>query len=58
MEVYQDLKVFIELLNENEVEYLVVGGYASSFHSRPRYTKDIDIWIIPIRTNAKKSRKY
>lgn len=25
MEVYQDLKEFIELLNENKVEYLIVG---------------------------------
>lgn len=57
MEVYQDLKEFIELLNENEVEYLVEGGYASSFHSRPRYTKDIDIWINPVRANAKKVKK-
>ncbi len=29
MEVYPDLKEFIELLNENGVEYLVVGGYAA-----------------------------
>lgn len=57
MEVYQDLKEFIELLNENGVEYLVVGGYAASFHSRPRYTKDIDIWINPTKTNAKKVKR-
>lgn len=54
MEVYQDLKEFIELLNENKVEYLIVGGYASSFHSRPRYTKDIDIWVNPTVANAKR----
>lgn len=54
MEVYQDLKEFIELLNENKVEYLIVGGYASSFHSRPRYTKDIDIWVNPTKANAKR----
>lgn len=54
MEVYQDLREFIELLNKNKVEYLIVGGYASSFHSRPRYTKDIDIWVNPIKVKAKK----
>ena len=54
MEVYQDLKEFIELLNGNKVEYLIVGGYASSFHSRPRYTKDIDIWVNPTKANAKR----
>ena len=57
MEVYPDLKEFIELLNENKAEYLIVGGYAASFHSRPRYTKDIDIWINPTKTNAKKIKK-
>ncbi|MCB0728754.1 MAG: nucleotidyltransferase [Ignavibacteriae bacterium] len=57
MEVYQDLREFIELLNENKVEYLIVGGYASSFHSRPRFTKDIDIWVNPTKTNAKKVLK-
>lgn len=54
MEVYPDLKEFIELLNENKVEYLVVGGYAASFHSRPRYTKDIDFWVNPTVSNAKR----
>ena len=41
----KDFKEFIELLNENNVKYLVVGGYAVAFHGYPRYTKDIDIWI-------------
>ncbi len=41
----KDFKEFIELLNENNVRYLVVGGYAVAFHGHPRYTKDLDIWI-------------
>ncbi len=27
------------------VEYLVVGGYAVSYHCRPRSTKDLDLWV-------------
>jgi predicted nucleotidyltransferase len=27
------------------VRYMIVGGYAVGFHSRPRSTKDIDLWI-------------
>jgi len=27
------------------VEYLLIGGYAVSLHSAPRYTKDIELWI-------------
>jgi len=41
----QDFKEFIQSLNENEVRYLVIGGYAVAFHGHPRYTKDIDVWI-------------
>lgn len=45
MNLDQDFKEFIELLNRNQVKYLVIGGYAVSFHGHPRYTKDIDFWI-------------
>ena len=41
----KDFKEFIELLNENNVKYLVVGGYAVALHGHPRYTKDLDVWI-------------
>lgn len=38
-------KEFIELLEKNQVKYLVVGGYAVSVHGYPRYTGDLDIFI-------------
>src|SRR4030065_1989800 len=50
----KDFKEFIQLLNKNQVEYLVVGGYAVGFHGYPRYTGDIDIWINPLKTNVNK----
>ena len=31
---------------------MVVGGYAVSFHSRPRATGDIDLWVEPTAANA------
>lgn len=40
-----DFREFFQLLNDNEVHYLIVGGYAIAFHGYPRYTKDIDVWI-------------
>lgn len=40
-----EFKEFIQLLNANHVRYLVVGGYAVTLHGHPRYTKDIDIWL-------------
>lgn len=50
----QDFKEFIQLLNENQIEYLVVGGYAVGVHGYPRYTGDIDIWINMSDENAEK----
>ena len=49
-----DFKEFIELLNSNRVEYLLIGGYAVAAHGHPRYTKDIDVWIAATDQNAKK----
>jgi predicted nucleotidyltransferase len=48
----QDFREFIRLLNDNQVRYLVVGGYAVALHGYPRYTKDIDIWIELAQENA------
>ena len=52
MELSNDLLEFIKLLNENHVKYLVVGGYAVGYHGHPRYTKDIDVWVLLKRDNA------
>lgn len=41
----QDFREFIQSLNDNQVHYLVIGGYAVAFHGHPRYTKDMDVWI-------------
>jgi len=48
----QDFKEFFQSLNDNQVRYLVIGGYAVALHGYPRYTKDIDIWIEMSPVNA------
>jgi len=50
----QDFKDFLRLLNSSEVEYLVIGGYAVSYHGYPRSTGDIDIWVAIHPKNAGK----
>ncbi len=40
-----DFKEFIKLLNDNKVNYLIVGGYAVGFYGYQRYTGDIDVWL-------------
>ena len=52
MELEEDFKEFIQLLNANKVAYLVVGGYAVAAHGYPRYTGDIDFWVKPEKENA------
>lgn len=54
MRVEKDFKEFIELLNKNKAQYLIIGGFAFSFYAEPRFTKDIDILIGQTKENAKK----
>ena len=48
----QDFSEFIASLNNNQVRYLVIGGYALALHGHPRYTKDLDIWVECSSENA------
>jgi hypothetical protein len=47
-----DFKEFLQLLNSEKVEYLLVGGYAVGHYGYPRATGDMDIWIAVNATNA------
>ena len=52
--VSKDFEELLAFLSSRKVRALIVGGYAFSFHARPRYTKDIDIWIEPTPDNAQR----
>ena len=52
IELPDDFKEFLKLLNSTGVEYLVVGGYAVGYHGYPRATGDIDIWVSISPDNA------
>jgi predicted nucleotidyltransferase len=54
MIIQDDLKEFFQLLNENNVEYVIVGGYAVAFHGFVRATKDIDVLFHNTPANIKK----
>lgn len=45
MESIQDFEDMLELLEKHAVEYLIIGGLAFIYHAKPRYTKDMDIWV-------------
>jgi len=44
MNTQQDFEELLRLLEKNNVEYLVVGGYAVAYYGYPRFTKDIDLF--------------
>jgi predicted nucleotidyltransferase len=52
MVLNQDFKEFIQSLNNKQVRYLIIGGYAVAFHGHPRYTKDLDVWVELSQDNA------
>lgn len=48
---YRDL---FAALNRSGARYLVIGGQAMSFYDKPRYTKDLDVWVDSAPENAAK----
>jgi len=57
LELPEDFKDFINFLNKNNVEYLLVGGWAVTFHGNPRLTGDIDFLISSKNDNIDKLKK-
>lgn len=51
--MYQDYKDLLSAFQSHGVKYLVVGGFAVIYHSQPRFTKDIDLFIKADPANAK-----
>ena len=50
----QDFKDMLLAFNAHEVQFMVVGAYAVTAYTSPRYTGDIDYWVNPTPTNAKR----
>lgn len=45
MDLHPDLMDLLGAFSSSNVEYLVVGGWAVSVYSEPRFTKDLDLLI-------------
>jgi predicted nucleotidyltransferase len=52
MFINSDFSDLLQLFNDNQVRYLVIGGYAYIQYAEPRYTKDLDLWISTDVENA------
>ncbi len=53
----EDFRDFIIALNNNDVEYILVGGYSVILHGYSRTTGDLDIWAKKDSTNYLKLAK-
>lgn len=53
----EEFKEFINLLNSNNVKYLLLGGWAVNYYGNPRFTKDIDFLVFVDDVNLKKIEK-
>ncbi len=52
MDTIQDFEDILELLNKHQVRDLIIGGLAFIYHAKPRYTKDMALWIDPASDNV------
>ena len=52
-----DFRDFIAALNNNEVRYMLVGGYSVILHGYSRTTGDMDLWVERTKENYLKIRK-
>jgi len=57
MKPHSDFEEFLQLLEDQEVEYVIVGGYAVAFHGYPRFTKDLDVFFFNHPDNIQRLRK-
>lgn len=52
MGINRDFRDLLSELSALEARFLVVGAHAVIFHTTPRYTKDLDLWVDPSPENA------
>lgn len=53
----EDILSFWRSLNNNDVRYIMIGGFATNLHGYNRVTNDIDLWIDDTLHNRKNLRK-
>jgi len=53
----EDILSLWQSLNNNDVRYIMIGGFATNLHGYNRATNDIDLWIDDTLQNRKNLRK-
>jgi len=57
METIRDFEDLLALLARYRVRYLIIGGLAFIYHAKPRFTKDMDLWIDPTPANVRRANR-
>jgi len=53
-----DFTDFLQALAQHEVKALIIGAFAVAFHAKPRFTKDLDIFVAATPENAARLLGY
>lgn len=54
IQIPQEFKEFLSILNSNKVDYILIGGYAINMYGYSRPTGDIDVWVKMEKDNSVK----
>lgn len=57
MSAIGDFEDLLWLLEKHKARYLIVGGLAFIYHAKPRYTKDMDLWLDPSDENLRRANR-
>ncbi|NOZ95982.1 MAG: hypothetical protein GXP47_14780 [Acidobacteria bacterium] len=52
-----DFEDLLRLFDRHRVRALIIGGMAFIYHAKPRYTKDMDLWLDPEETNVERANR-
>ena len=52
MNTHPDFEELLRLIENHDVDYMIVGGYAVAYHGYPRFTKDIDLFFDSSEQNS------
>jgi hypothetical protein len=57
VDTVEDFEDLLVLFERREVRYLIIGGLAFIYHAKPRFTKDMDLWVGPGAENVKRANR-
>ena len=55
LDTVTDFEDLLAAFNKHGVRYLIIGGLAFIYHAKPRYTKDMDLWVDPAPGNIERA---